>query len=377
MALLRPAFGVVLLLGAGVAAYPQPSREARLQALRSEIARLSQELERLEHQEGGVLGELEGLSAELSLGQTRLREVSLRAEAVGERIAGHQRTLEDLGRSQQERQHYLAFRLREMYKGGSKQSLRRWLGEQNREDYWGGLRYAAFLSTRDNTVLARYHEDEKRMARERKVLVKERETLEATRRETEATNHRLDAGRRRQRRLLDEIRNDTARREGALDELRSASDGLAALIDGLDSSSTEASLDMTKFQGLLDWPAEGELRSGFGDVIHPRFKTKVPHPGIDIRAASGNPIHSVFDGEVVFSGWIRGYGLTTIVDHGHGLHSVYAHAAMTWVEPGERVRRGQRLGIVGETGSFSGPSLYFELRLNGRAVDPEDWLRRR
>ncbi len=134
---------------------------------------------------------------------------------------------------------------------------------------------------------------------------------------------------------------------------------------------------MTKFQGLLDWPADGELRSGFGSVIHPRFKTKVPHPGIDIRAASGNPIRSVFDGEVVFSGWIRGYGLTTIVDHGQGLHSVYAHAAVTWVEPGERVRRGQRLGIVGETGSFSGPSLYFELRLNGRAVDPEDWLRPR
>ncbi len=57
------------------------------------------------------------------------------------------------------------------------------------------------------------------------------------------------------------------------------------------------------------------------------------------------------------------------------MHSVYAHAAVTWADAGERVARGQRLGIVGETGSFSGPSLYFELRLNGRAVDPEDWLR--
>ncbi len=377
MSLLRPALAAVLLLGASVAAYPQESREERLQALRGQIARLSQELERLEHQEGGVLGELEGLSAELSLGRTRLREVSLRAEAIGERIAGHQRTLEDLSRLQQERQRYLAFRLREMYKGGSRQSLRRWLGEQNREAYWAGLRYAAFLSARDNDVLARYHEDEERLAGERAALVRERETFEATRRETAATNRRLDAGRRRQRRLLDEIRNDTARREGALAELRTASNGLAALIDGLDPSGTETALDMNKFQGLLDWPAEGELRSGFGTVIHPRFRTKVPHPGIDIQAASGSPIRSVFDGEVVFSGWIRGYGLTTIVDHGRGLHSVYAHAAMTWVEPGERIRRGQRLGIVGETGSFSGPSLYFELRLHGRAVDPEDWLRPR
>jgi septal ring factor EnvC (AmiA/AmiB activator) len=365
------------LLAASVVAYAQESREARLQALRSEISRLAQELTRLEREEGGVLGELERLSAELSLGQTRLREVTLRAEAIGERVAGHQRTLDDLIRSQQERQRYLAFRLRQMYKGGSRQSLRRWLGEQDREAYWGGLRYAAFLSARDHAVLSQYHNDEKRVARESAALLDEQEALEATRRETAAANRVLDAGRRRQGRLLDEIRTDTARREGALVELRTASSGLAALIEGLDPSITETSLDMTKFQGLLDWPAEGELRSGFGSVIHPRFKTEVPHPGIDIRAASGSPIRSVFGGEVVFSGWIRGYGLTTIVDHGRGLHSVYSHAAVTWVEPGEAVRRGQRLGIVGETGSFSGPSLYFELRLNGRAVNPEDWLRRR
>ncbi len=377
MSLLRPAIGAIVLLGACLVAYPQQSREVQLRALREEITRLSQELERLKREEGGVLGELERLSAELSLGRTRLREVSLRGEAIGERIAVHQSTLEDLVQAQQERQAYLAFRLREMYKGGTRQTLRRWLGERDSETYWGGLRYAAFLSARDHTVLTKYQTDEKRVVRRRAALVQERETLAATRRETASANRRLDAGRKRQQRLLAEIRDDAARREGALAELRSASDGLVALIDGFEPALQETSLDMTKFQGLLDWPAEGEVRSGFGSLIHPRFKTKVPHPGIDILAKSGHPIRSIFDGEVVFSGWLRGYGLTTIVDHGHGLHSVYAHAAMTWAEPGERVRRGQRLGVVGETGSFSGPSLYFELRLNGRAVNPEDWLRRR
>ncbi len=377
MSLVRPGLGAVVLLGACLVAYPQESREARLRALREEITRLSQELERLERQEGGVLGELERLSAELSLGRTRLREVSLRAEAVAERIEGHRRTLGDLEDAQQERQAYLAFRLREMYKGGARQTLRRWLGNSEGKTYWGGLRYAAFLSARDHAVLSKYHADAERVAGQRAALVQERQTLDSTRRETAAANRRLDAGHQRQQRLLAEIRDDTARREGALTELRTASDGLAALVNGLDPTLADTSLDMSKFQGLLDWPADGVVRSGFGSVIHPRFKTKVPHPGIDILAKSGKPIHSVFDGEVVFSGWLRGYGLTTIVDHGRGLHSVYAHAAMTWVEPGERIRRGQRLGIVGETGSFSGPSLYFELRLNGKAVNPENWLRPR
>ena len=377
MSLVRPATGALILLGACLVGYAQDNREARQRALREEIARLGRELTRLESQEGGVLGELERLSAELNLGRTRLREVSLRADAIGERIAAHEATLANLLEVQQERRAYLAFRLREMYKGGSRQTLRRWLGERERQTYWGGLRYAAFLSARDNSVLSSYREDQQRLTHEQAALVQERETLDATRRETAAANRRLAAGRQRQQRLLDEIREDAARREGALAELRSASAGLAALIDGFGPATREPALDMTKFQGLLDWPAEGQVRSGFGSVIHPRFKTKIPHPGIDILAPSGNPILSVFEGEVVFSGWLRGYGLTTIVDHGGGLHSVYAHAAVTWAEPGDRVVRGQRLGIVGETGSFSGPSLYFELRLYGKAVDPEDWLRRR
>lgn len=377
MTFVRSVIAACVLLGAFLSAYPQENREARLRALGDEISRLNQELERLERQEGGVLDELERLSAELSLGRARLREVSLRTTGIGERIAVHERTLADLADAQGERQTYLAFRLREMYKGGARQDLRRWLGERDSGSYWDGLRYAAFLSARDHAVLTRYQEDEERLAGERAALVRERDSLESIRRETARTNRRLDAGRERQQRLLAEIRDDSVRREGALAELRTASVGLTTLVDGLDPVETDSTLDMSKFQGLLDWPAEGRVRSGFGSVIHPRFKTKIPHPGIDILAESGRPIRTVFEGEVVFSGWLRGYGLTTIVDHGGGLHSVYAHAAVTWAEPGERVERGQRLGIVGETGSFSGPSLYFELRLNGKAVDPEDWLRRR
>ena len=374
---LRPVFATVLLCGYAGLASGQDLQAKRSEELSREIARLEGELDRLRTQEGGVLGELERLSAELNLGQTRLRELTLRGDTISERIAAHENLLGDLDRTQRERRRYLAFRLREMYMGGSRQALHRLLGDRDRDDYRGGLRYASFLSTRDASMLASYRDDQERAGVERGALLGEQQRLGETQSQLRAANRSLDAGRRRQQRLLDGIRDDAVRRESALVELRSAAGGMTDLIGELDPVANPEALDMAKFRGLLDWPAEGELRSSFGSVVHPRFKTRVPHPGIDIRAASGDPIRSVFDGDVVFSGWMRGYGLTTIVDHGNGLHSVYAHAAVTWLEPGERVRRGQRLGIVGETGSFSGPSLYFELRLNGRAVDPEDWLRPR
>ncbi len=109
--------------------------------------------------------------------------------------------------------------------------------------------------------------------------------------------------------------------------------------------------------------------------MHPRFRTVVPHPGLDIAAPEGSDIRAVFDGTVLYAAWLHGYGLTVLVDHGHGVVSVYAHASVLLVEQGETVVRGQVLGKVGDTGSLEGPLLYFELRVEGRPVDPVAWLR--
>lgn len=366
-----------MLAAAAFAAATQDDRAARHAALLGEIGRMEGELHALERREGGVLDDLDRISAELSLGRARLDEISLRGTVIAERVADHERVLADLNRAQAARKHYLSFRLRGIYKGGSAQTLRRLLGAPDGAGYWAGLQYAALLNSRDRTVLTGFRDDERRVAAERLALVRERDSLAATRVEVAFANQELERSRGRQRSLLEEIRGDASRRQAALAELRGAADALAGVIDGLAPAETDATLDMRKFQGLLDWPAQGTVRAGFGKVVHPRFKTEVPHPGLDILAAPGDPIRAVFDGEVVFSGWMRGYGLTAIVDHGHGLHSVYAHAAVLWVEPGERIQSGRRIGIVGETGSFSGPSLYFELRFNGQAVDPAKWLRRR
>ena len=83
----------------------------------------------------------------------------------------------------------------------------------------------------------------------------------------------------------------------------------------------------------------------------------------------------MFDGLVIFASWLRGYGLTAIVDHGEGVASISAHASVLFVEKGQQVLEGQVLGHVGDTGSIRGPYLYFELREAGRPVDPGPWLR--
>lgn len=364
-----------------VAALPQqaapPSGAERLDRLQEEIGRLRQELSELSGREQGVLGELQTLDADLRLREAQLSEVGLRLEEIGTDVRGLERRLDGLRQAQQERRSYLAFRLREIYKGGRHEALRRLVGGGEVEAYWAGLRYASFLSQRDSRVLGAYRTDAEEIGREQVALEARRVELAGVQRELGRKRSRLEASRRQRAGLLEHIRDDKSKREAALEELRGAAAELSRLVDSLQGEAVGPTLDVRKFRGLLDWPSEGRVSTPFGTAVHPRFKTRVPHPGLDIEAGTGAAIRSVFDGRVVFADWLRGYGLTAIVDHGAELLSVYAHASALVVERGEEVARGQLLGQVGETGSLRGPYLYFELRQAGQPTDPADWLRPR
>ena len=169
---MRRAATIAILFCLGVAAADE-DRDARRRALQDEIDRMERELAALDRRQGGVLDDLERLSAELSLGRARLDEIRLQRENVAERVAGHEATLEALGEAQAQRERYLAFRLREIYKDGAARGLSRMLGVEDADGYWEGLQYAAFLSERDAAVLEGYREDAKRLEQERAKLVEE------------------------------------------------------------------------------------------------------------------------------------------------------------------------------------------------------------
>lgn len=126
----------------------------------------------------------------------------------------------------------------------------------------------------------------------------------------------------------------------------------------------------------LEWPVRGKVTAGFGSRVHPEFKTKVFNSGIDIAAASGAAVRCSGPGEVLYKGWMRGFGQVVIVDHGRGLSTVYAHLASAAVSEGERVRVGTILGTVGNSGADSEYGLHFEVRENGTARNPMNYLKK-
>jgi murein DD-endopeptidase MepM/ murein hydrolase activator NlpD len=121
-------------------------------------------------------------------------------------------------------------------------------------------------------------------------------------------------------------------------------------------------------RGMLDWPLRGVLYGRFGK------KGKEPHDGIDLAAPSGTPVKTAQEGSVLYAGEQQGYGLIVIVQHPNGIITLYAHNRDLRVKTGQTVRRSQVIATVGESGRTSGPHLHFEVRVDGKPVDPLDYL---
>lgn len=127
--------------------------------------------------------------------------------------------------------------------------------------------------------------------------------------------------------------------------------------------------------GKLLNPVPGApITSGFGPRIHPIYGDARVHTGVDIGAGSGTSIRAAGDGVVVTAGTMSGYGNTTIIDHGGGIATLYAHQSSIGVSEGQRVGAGQAIGRVGCSGSCTGPHLHFEVRVNGDPVNPMPYL---
>ena len=118
-------------------------------------------------------------------------------------------------------------------------------------------------------------------------------------------------------------------------------------------------------------PTQGWLSSAFSSMrVHPILHMARPHEGIDVSAPMGSPIEAPAAGVVTDAGWETGYGNTITIDHGFGIVTKFAHASKLLVKNGQRVSRGQRIALVGNSGLATGPHLHYEVHVNGRPVDP-------
>jgi len=122
------------------------------------------------------------------------------------------------------------------------------------------------------------------------------------------------------------------------------------------------------------WPTRGMVTSGFGMRRSPFSGRPTMHEGMDIAARTGSPVHATADGIVSRSETVAGYGKLVVIDHGYGFQTYYGHNSKIHVKVGQRVRRGEKIAAVGNTGASTGSHLHYEVRRNNLPLNPKKYI---
>jgi septal ring factor EnvC (AmiA/AmiB activator) len=392
----RPRAWWCLLVTALVLAFPAPltaqSAETRIRAQREELDRIRRERAELESRMANLRGSVHDLQEEVAnlerqreaterVIQTLDRqlasitkevdETSAKTEAAERELAGRRSTLEK--------------RLVDIYKRGPLYSTEALLTAHSFGELVARYKYLHELATHDRTLVTRVQLLRDQVARQRADLVRLRSAVEENRADKQMEEDRLARLRGERTTNLQQVQRSAREIEDRLARLRASESRLTNVIASIEverrrSAATrpnaprETSTLRTSDLGRLDWPVDGMVLYRFGRVVNPN-NTTTRWNGIGIAAPTGTAVRSVAPGTVVSVGQLGTYGLTVIVQHGAGDYSVYASLNSASVRTGSIIRKGDAIGTVGVSDPDLRPHLHFEIRPQGRAVDPESWLR--
>lgn len=178
--------------------------------------------------------------------------------------------------------------------------------------------------------------------------------------------------------MIDRLQKDKNYYERTERELARQSESIQNMIAGLTKKNSQQGTQVTSASGGFIRPISGPITSPFGYRVHPIFKSRIFHSGIDIGGPNGGAIKASNSGKVIYSGWYGGYGKVVILDHGvingKPVTTLYAHMSSIAVSNGQQVVKGQTVGREGSTGYSTGPHCHFEVRENGKPVNPFNYI---
>jgi len=351
-----------LLVTGARAAQPPPTDASRRAAER--IRALQAEADVLLKQERSVLGELRRLEAARDERVQAVKALDAEAATLQDALASTTTHLAALERARDEQAPVLRRRMVELYKLGAPGYARLLAGVDDLRDVGRAYRALTALASLDRERARAHASTLASLGRARDELTTRERTLARLRGEQERARAAADAAVRAHAALVASIdaRRDLNAQLTA--ELVSAQQTLERQLAATGTS--DAVLPLRPFKGLLDWPVPGRVTRRFG----------ASRQGIDIAPAQAAAVTAISDGTVAFAAPFAGFGNMVILDHGGKAFSVYGYLDRIDVAKGARVARGQALGGTG-TSPAGTDALYFELRIDGRAVDPLQWLKGR
>jgi len=353
----------------------RPRTEALAQRAADRLRSLHEEADRLATEERTLLNDLQRLEFARRIRTEELEQADGAAADSAATLAALDARISRLDEEDLAARPGLAASVVQLYKLGRAGYLRLWLATSDLHHLGQASRMVAALAARDQNRLANHQRLLTELTTSRATQVERQQQLAALRLEANRARDEADravSARNRMIRTIDQQRDLNAQLAG---ELQAAQQKLQGLLAGLPpgAAADPGVLPLGPFRGALEWPVNGVVRRVFGS---PSPTTSSPTQGIDIAAAERAPVQAVHDGIVAFADTFVGLGRLVIIDHGSQGFTLYGNLGELSIARGVRVEHGQTVGTVGVAPNGSA-GLYFELRVDGRPVDPLQWLRKR
>lgn len=360
-------------------------QEQQYDKIQRQIANNRKKLTETQKKEKNVIQQVENLSQKLTVTQQKVNVTTVNVRKVQNNIGSLNKRIAETEKSIDETKSLLKERFISIYKYGGTAQFNLYLSSQGAQDALSTSYMLGKIAEQDQMLIHKLASEKEQLQKSKEALQQQQSTLEREVASLNKEKNELQYATNERNKLLAKVRKDKALFLAEQAELERASKELQATIKRLLAEKRKLAQAKNPGQketvyyrgGKLAWPlpVAGKITSSFGTRIHPVFKTKTTHTGIDISAPKGTAINAADAGEILYTGWLRGYGQVVIVDHGANLTTVYAHMSKIEATEGEKVRRGQLIGRVGSTGVSTGNHLHFETRVNGEAVNPMRYLK--
>nr|WP_282003883.1 peptidoglycan DD-metalloendopeptidase family protein [Geotalea uraniireducens] len=368
----------------------------QLQGVKKEIREKKRLLKKTTKVEKQVSGELQEIDSSLREKQSQLLSLSRDLQRVEQNISQTGKDIEiakgEVERKKTEIQH----RLVSIYKAGEISNVRMFYSSESFPQMVENLRYMRSVIDNDRRLFADYNLKIAELSKLKGKLEGEAKRKEVLASGIEHKKQEIQTEKQRKVAYLSQVRQDKQSYLASLRELQANARRLQVMVEKLEALSRrsytpkgEKGRPKGRFpelplvtdkgfgaqRGKLAMPAGGQIVDTFGRHKHPDFNSYTVSNGISIAAPAGAPIHAVYEGKVIFANYFKGYGNMVIIDHGGGFFSLYAHASRIAKGVGAEVSRNETIASVGDVDSSRGPMLYFEIRYQGRPIDPSPWFR--
>jgi murein hydrolase activator len=356
----------------GQAPAPPPADQAQTEALSrraaERLAALQREAEALASKEKTLLVELRTLEVDREIKAETLAGIETETAGVQRHLDATTARAKALQSEADRQRPDVEARMVQLYKMGRAGYWRLLLDVDDLRQLGRAYRTASALARIDRDRIEEHRRTVAALGRERTALearVTQLKSLQARARDARAAVDRAVAAHTALVGSIDARRDLNAQLAG---ELQQAQQRLQSSIAQLAAGGTPPAvgLPLRPFQGALPWPADG--------VVMKRFGRQSP-TGVELSLAEGEEVHAVHEGTVAFADQFTGYGNLVIVDHGDRSYSLYGHLGSLSVQRGDRVGPSNTVGLTGRNPAGN-PALYFELRIDGKPVDPLQWLKR-